>query len=91
MRQSNYREIIKHIEGLASFTGNTMTGERREFGFGVTYQVWSYNEPIACVVSDIAGGKITIFLNERKYSVTTSRLQNIIKRAWADIPHTETD
>ena len=80
MSKSNYRQIVKHIEGLASFTGNTMTGERREFGFGMIYQIWSYNEPIACVVADIAGGKITIFLNERKYSVTTSKHQTYTRQ-----------
>lgn len=81
MSKSNYQQIMKHIEGLASFTGNTMTGERREFGFGVIYQVWSYNEPILAVVSDIAGGKVTIFRNDRKYSTTTSKHQTYVRRA----------
>jgi hypothetical protein len=83
MSKSNYMQIMKHIEGQRSFTGNTMTGERREFGFGIIYQVWSYNEPILAVVSDIAGGKVSIFRNDRKYSVTTSKHQTYVRRALA--------
>lgn len=42
------------------------------------YVVFSYSTLIAGIT---ASGVKT--LNERKYSVTTSRLQNIIRKAWA--------
>jgi hypothetical protein len=40
------------------------------------YRVWSYSTEIATAKGD------EITFNERKYSVTTSRLQNIIRKAW---------
>lgn len=42
------------------------------------YVVYSYSTLIAGITA--SGAKQ---LNERKYSVTTSRLQNIIRKAWA--------
>lgn len=88
MSQSNYTQIIKHIEGLEAFTGNTMTGERRAFGFGTIYQVWSYNEPIALVVTNNRARRAVIFRNERKYSVTTSKHQTYTWRGLDELRDT---
>lgn len=40
------------------------------------YRVFSYSTEIATAKGD------EITFNDRKYSVTTSRLQNIIRKAW---------
>ena len=45
--------------------------------FSGEYVVYSYSTEIATAKDGI------LWLNERKYSVTTSRLQNIIRKAWA--------
>ena len=42
-----------------------------------TYRVFSYSTEIATAKGD------EITFNDRKYSMTTSRLQNIIRKAWA--------
>lgn len=51
-------------------------GSCRAYWEGDTYRVYSYNTLIATAVQS---GYWTTF-NDRKYSMTTSRLQNIVKR-----------
>jgi hypothetical protein len=46
------------------------------------YRVVSYSTEIATSLSPFNDGHFVNHLNERKYSVTTSRLQNIIRKAW---------
>ena len=86
MSYSNYRQIETAIRECKPFAGNSARGVWNSIdGY---YRVYSYGTLIATIMP-YTTAHYTI--NARKYSVTTSRLQNIIKRAWADIPHTETD
>ena len=84
MTYANYRQIEKAQSGLQEFTGNSARGAWDSEGI---YTVFSYNTPIAKANVRTGG----VVLNVRKYSVTTSRLQNIIRRAWADYSIIETD
>jgi hypothetical protein len=74
MSYSNYSQIERAIANRQEFTGNSCAGrwlDRSE------YVVFSYSTLIYS--DDLMTGKKT--LNARKYSVTTSRLQNLIRRA----------
>lgn len=46
------------------------------------YRVFSYSTEIAHSLSPFNDGVHVNHLNEAKYSMTTSRLQNIIRKAW---------
>ena len=76
---SNYTQIIEHIGDGKEFIGNTMLGERENYESGFAYRIWSYDTPIALVVVHYKNGNATIYRNERKYSTTTSKHQNV---AW---------
>ena len=69
----NYKTIEQKLAEHLPFNGNSLTA----FWDGDTYKVFSYSTLIARVNPsgdhDIA---------TRKYSVTTSRHQNLIRRAW---------
>lgn len=81
MSYSNYSQIERAIAECREFRGNSSHAE-----FSILdgkYRVYSYNTLIAVIVPYI---KAEYSLNPRKYSQTTTRLQNIIKRAWAGIP-----
>jgi hypothetical protein len=70
---STYKEIPALIQARMSFVGNSSRG----ISSGSTYEIWSYEPLIATY------GPAGAWLNATKYSVTTSKLQNIIRRAWA--------
>lgn len=74
MRNANYRQIPALLSNRVPFTGNSSSA--RIDGQG-NYHVYSYETLIA---TWHATG--VTWLDARKYSTTTSRLQNIIKRAW---------
>jgi hypothetical protein len=67
----NYKTIATKLANREQFRGNTMTGYQN----GETYVIFSYDTPIAWFYQ---GGWE---LDSRKYSVTTSKHQNIIKRS----------
>jgi hypothetical protein len=69
--QDNYKTIATKLANREQFRGNTMTGYQN----GETYVIFSYDTPIAWFYE---GGWE---LDSRKYSVTTSKHQNIIKRS----------
>lgn len=46
------------------------------------YSVYSYSTEIARFIVDYKGNEIERSVSNRKYSMTTSRLQNIIRNAW---------
>lgn len=74
MSYTNYRDMANAIRARREFTGNSCAGrwlDRSE------YVVFSYSTLIYS--DDLMTGKRT--LNARKYSNTTSRLQNLIRRA----------
>ena len=73
----NYKTIETKLASLESFSGNSLSAN---WSMG-EYLVWSYNTEIASA----SGGKITPFsfwIDPAKYSVTTSRHQNLIRNAW---------
>jgi hypothetical protein len=69
----NYYAISDRLKNREPFTGNSLRG----FWDGDTYKVFSYNTLIATLES---GGPR--WVSSTKYSNTTSRGQNLIKRAW---------
>ena len=71
--QHNYRQIENHLAQLLPFNGNSC----HSFWDGDTYKVYSYSTLIAS-----ADGMTEQWVTPERYSVTTSRLQNLIKKAW---------
>jgi len=74
MRNANYRQIPTLLDNRQPFTGNSASA--RIDGQG-NYHVYSYETLIATWHND---GKT--WLDVRKYSTTTSRLQNLVRKAW---------
>jgi hypothetical protein len=68
----SYKEIEQRLDTLTPFKGNSMSG----VWHGNTFIVYSYKTPIG--YSSLSGFAI----EERKYSVTTSRHQNLLRRVW---------
>ena len=81
MGYSNYRDIAAAIAERREFVGNSASGAY----YGKQYRVYSYGTEIARYDG------YDYVLNTHKYSVTTSKLQNIIRRAWAAKPVVELD
>jgi hypothetical protein len=80
MSYTSYRAMETAIRNCVPFEGNSARGVWE----GDTYKVYSYRTLIATVEGSFAGraGHGVVELNTQKYSVTTSRLQNIIRRAY---------
>ena len=76
MGYSNYTQIEQALKECAEFQGNSCFGQ----WVGDTYIVTSYWTTIAKAVPSPGG--LVFWVNPEKYSQTTSKLQNIIKRAW---------
>lgn len=74
MPYANYRDIEQAISNLEEFEGNSARGE---YDNG-EYVIISYETEMARVRLNGDGG---LTFNDRYYSSTTNRLQNIIKRA----------
>lgn len=70
MSQANYRSIPTLLRTQQPFEGNSMSARRDYTG---DYVVFSYATEIARVTPD--GQRI---INDRKYSTTTSRHQNLV-------------
>jgi hypothetical protein len=73
----NYKTIETRLEQCSDFTGNSLRG----FWDGQTYKVFSYNTLIATNGYTEESGWQK-WVDSTKYSNTTSRQQNLIKRAW---------
>jgi hypothetical protein len=71
--QDNYQTIAVKLANREPFNGNSL----RAFYFGDVYKVYSYTTLIAEIGN--MGNKL---VSANKYSVTTSRHQNLIKKAW---------
>ena len=69
----NYKEIETRLTNRQPFTGNSLRG----FWDGDTYKVFSYSTLIATLGPDSPR-----WVDPTKYSNTTTRQQNLIKRAW---------
>lgn len=81
MSYTSYRNMEHAIANRLEFTGNSARG----YYDGEEYVVVSYNTTIARATRLTVAGAMRdgeLWVNPKKYSVTTSRLQNIIKRAW---------
>lgn len=76
--RANYREIPQLVRNMVPFTGNTMSAVINSSG---EYWIFSYSTPIAV----IDPSKDIFKLNANKYSTTTSRQQNIIRRAFPQL------
>jgi hypothetical protein len=72
--KSNYAQIAAALATLQPFTGNSLTAER----VGDTYRVTSYRTQIA--EWNLTTGEK--WVSPTRYSVTTSKQQNLIRRTW---------
>lgn len=86
MAHTNYRNMPEQIRNLEAFTHGSCHSINN---LDKEYIVVSYSTPIARAKFD--GVRWHYLLNARKYSSTTSRLQNIIRRAWAGEKMEEVD
>jgi hypothetical protein len=80
MSQLNYRQIETALARREEFKGNSCHAVWE----GDVYSVYSYSTRIFTVEGAYAGkpGTGTAELNTQKYSQTTSKLQNIIRRVY---------
>ncbi len=76
MAKLNYAQVEVAIRNRENFQGNSCFGQ----WLGENYIVTSYWTTIAKVVQS-PGGAVE-WVNPDYYSKTTSRLQNIVRRAW---------
>lgn len=72
MNYTAYRDMHDKLANLEPFKGNTARATR----YGDEYEVYSYGTLIATRKNG------ETWVNPRRYSMTTSRLQNMIRRAW---------
>ena len=77
MAQANYREISELLATKTPFKGNSCHAFIDDEN---VYRVFSYSTQIALFQ---LSGEPNPWLNPSRYSVTTSRLQNLIKKAWS--------
>lgn len=80
--QDNYKTIATKLSNLESFWGNSMSAQFVKSWGTATYSVYSYSTLIAEKTWDGSEGEWHTYLNDTKFSVTTSRHQNLIRRAW---------
>ena len=71
----SYKVIENKLKRLEPFNGNSMSG----YIFENDYLVFSYNT----IIARHRMNSWTYSINPEKYSVTTSRHQNLVRRAWA--------
>lgn len=74
----NYKTIESKLANRQPFTGNSLRGYWQPVNGEQTYLVYSYNTLIASI-GDGGGPR---WVDPTKYSNTTTRQQNLIKRAW---------
>ena len=86
MAHTNYRDMPEQIRNFEAFTHGSCHSINN---LDKEYIVVSYSTPIARAKFD--GVRWHYLLNTRQYSSTTSRLQNIIRRAWAGEKMEEVD
>lgn len=82
MSYANYTNISLAVAFCLPFAGNSASGEFEsddENGGGV-YRVYSYGTLIAWK-NDREG---SFWISPTRYSKTTSRIQNIVRREWKD-------
>jgi hypothetical protein len=72
--KSNYKQIAIALKAIEPFIGNSLRGER----WGDEYRVISYRTLIA--THNTTTGEN--WISPTRYSVTTTKQQNLIRRAW---------
>jgi hypothetical protein len=84
MITANYRTMPALIQSLTAFKHGSCHAywEYESDDSQQVYVVYSYGTRIA-VAQRQPNGQLIASMDTQKYSTTTSRLQNIIKRAWA--------
>ena len=82
MPKVSTRQAQQEIKNLASFTSHGALRGESDPEFSSVYTLWSYNTVIAEAYVDDA--RKYALMDNSKYSVTTSRHQNIIKRGLLD-------
>jgi hypothetical protein len=70
MKKADYKAIPELLRNKESFTGSSVKAISNSWG----YMVYSYD---TLIFSEDKLGNV--FFNDKKYSSTTSRIQNIIK------------
>lgn len=78
MAHTNYRDMPSKVRNLEAFTHGSCHAVNN---LDKEYVVVSYNTAVARAKK--IDGEWHYAINSRKYSQTTSRLQGIIRRAWA--------
>ena len=73
MEYTSYKDMEQAIRLRVEFDGNSARGVLEADG---EYRVYSYRTVIATYRGGVS------WLDNEKYSATTSRLQNIVRRAW---------
>lgn len=74
----NYRTIETRLNDRAPFKGNSMSAQFEKYDGETYYVVYSYQMPIAWHKMS----KWEYSVNPEKVSVTTSRHQNLVRKAW---------
>lgn len=75
MKYTNYRDAVTAIVNREAFRSNTLSGWATSDGFAV----FSYQTLIALFAYNSDG--VTVKVNRRKYSVTTSKHQHYVQQA----------
>lgn len=83
MITATYETMPELLATLTPFKHGSAHATKEVTRTRMEYRVYSYSTLIATAVWDGSEGELEKFFNDRKYSVTTSRLQNIIRKAWA--------
>ena len=78
----SYKVIETKLTNLEPFNGNSLSAKAENAWGSLVYRVYSYNTLIATKSWHGDEGEWSTYLNPEKYSVTTSRHQNLIRKAW---------
>ena len=78
----NYETIALKLEFMAPFKGNSLSATVTKTWGTFTYKVYSYRTLIAEKSWDGSEGEWNVWVYPDKISVTTSRHQNLIRKAW---------
>ena len=76
---TNYKDMEAKISALVPFTGNSAKAfliTDKDSG-QVQYKIYSYS----ALIAEYDNG--AVWITDKRYSVTTSKLTNMIKKVWA--------
>jgi hypothetical protein len=82
MAKQNYKEIEKRIEGMREFNGHSLCGVFNQYETTTHYSVYSYDRVELLYVCIDRDGAL-VWFNKHRFSVTTSKHQNLVERAFA--------